>query len=303
MQVLVTGATGLLGNVLVKRLKSRYAVTGVSLSGRGDTVACDLKDERAVGVLFKGRAFTGVIHAAAYSDVDGCERDPKRAHETNALGTRHLAAVCRDQKVPFIYVSTDYVFDGHCKDVYDEEDTTFPVNIYGLTKLEGEHHTRALAWRSAIVRTSWLFGAGVQRNFVNAIIERLKTENVVRVLADQRDCPTYAKDLAEALEKILNGLMRARGSASEAGRCEVYHFCNGGATTRLEMTRELKKLLGKRDVRVEETAPSEIQGRLAVRPEHPVLSTHRFEKQFGVKPRPWQEALKEYVKEQTVCAF
>lgn len=237
-----------------------------------------------------------VLNAAAYSDVDGCERDPERARASNALLARHLALECQKKKIPNIYVSTDYVFDGLKKSPYVETDRPNPINIYGMTKLEGETHTRAHAWVSAIVRTSWLFGTGNSRNFVNQIVERLKNESEISVLDDQKDSPTYVKDLAAALENVARRLWGLAGRNSSKAICETYHVCNRGVTTRLEMTLHIRETLQMRGKFVKRAEPAQLQGRLALRPAFASMSPADYEKTFGVTMRPWQEALADYLK-------
>lgn len=291
MKVLVTGGSGMLGRALVRRLSARHAVTAVSKSGREGALAFDLRKEPEVRRLFEKSVFDLVIHTAAYSDVDGCERDPALAHESNGLATRHLAEACGRKKIPFIYISTDYVFDGRKSAPYAEGDPVSPVNIYGMTKLEGEHYAKDLATVSAIVRTSWLFGAGNPSNFVNAIAERLTKEKVVRVLDDQEDSPTYVADLASALEKI--GEKAAEKAAAGGVWHEIFHVCNTGSTTRYGMTLKMKEFLGLK-TEVQRMDGAHITGRLAIRPRFAVMSTARYEKAFG-KMRRWEEALKEYL--------
>ncbi len=189
----------MLGKALLKRLFAGNEVLGVSKTGREKTFGCDLSKKEEVDRLFKEHLFHLVIHSAAYSDVDGCERDPKLAHESNALATKHLSQNCGLKNTPFIYISTDYVFDGQKKSLYEESGTVFPINFYGMTKLAGEYYTKLLAPLSVIVRTSWLFGAGNPGSFVNAILERLKKEKVLRVLEDQVDSPTFVVDLSAAI--------------------------------------------------------------------------------------------------------
>lgn len=237
-----------------------------------------------------------VLNAAAYSDVDGCERDPERAHASNALLARHLAVQCQKRKIPNIYVSTDYVFDGLKKNLYVEKDPVNPVNIYGMTKLEGEANTRAHAWVSAIVRTSWLFGPGNPRNFVNQIVGRLGNEAGVNVLDDQKDSPTYVKDLAVALEKVAQRLFKLAGRPLKGPVCETYHVCNRGVATRLEMASRIRRTMRVRDKFVKRADPGQVQGRLALRPAFASMSPALYEKTFKTTMRPWQEALAEYLK-------
>jgi dTDP-4-dehydrorhamnose reductase len=293
--VLVTGASGVLGGYLLKHLQPKAAV-GVSRTGGKSTMAVDLGAAENVASLFKKHRFSLVIHSAAYSDVDGCERDASRAWSANAESTKHLAEACRREKIPLIYISTDYVFDGRKRTPYTESDSVCPINIYGLSKLAGEHYARR-AGVSAAVRTSWLFGGGNAQNFVNAVLPRLKSMPAVEVLDDQTDAPTYAKDLAEALLCLMDPLL-----SQHEGFHETFQICNDGEATRHSMTLEMKKILGLA-VSVGVTDKNKIQNRLAIRPVYGVMSPHRFEKFVGVKMRAWQSALSEYLKEDDTCVY
>lgn len=292
MKVLVTGGSGMLGVALVRRLAARHDVTAVSKSGRGGE-ACDLSREEDLRGLWKGRTFELVIHAAAYSDVDGCEQDGRRAFESNALAPRNLARICAERWVPLVHVSTDYVFDGQKDRPYETDDPTFPVNVYGMTKLAGEHHVRAAGGVSAVVRTSWLFGPGNPRNFVNATRERLRKERTVRVLDDQEDSPTCVGDLSEALERIGEHLVDAAAGAKS--NFEIFHFCNSGSTTRYGMTLKIREVLGLKGVEVARLGRSELGDRVAIRPARPVLSTCRYREVFKTSIRRWEEALGDYL--------
>jgi dTDP-4-dehydrorhamnose reductase len=294
-KVLVTGASGMLGQVLSEHLSDDYDVVCVSKTGRGNTHRLDLADEKAVADFCRSARPDTVIHTAAYSDVDGCERDPKLAQESNALGTKNLISALAGAACPFLYVSTDYVFDGRKRSPYTENETVFPVNIYGMTKLEGEYYVRGYPGPSAIVRPSWLFGRGNVKNFVNVIIDRLRREASVSVLADQENSPTYVVDLSQALGRIARYLADPRPANAGAPVCEIFHFCNAGSTTRYGMTLKIKELLGLNDVRVERGNRSAMTERVAVRPAHTVMSTKRYEDFFNVKIRRWEESLKEYL--------
>ncbi len=300
-RVLLTGASGMLGKVLAKRLVSSYEVVGVSKSGRAGTTACDLGDRTQVRDLFKAGRYALVIHAAAYSDVDGCEKDPGMAHASNALSTKNLAEECAAFKTPFIYVSTDYVFDGRKSAAYIETDKTFPVNIYGLTKLEGEFYAKNIPAVSAIVRTSWLFGPDNPNNFVNAVITRLKVQKIARVLDDQEDCPTYVADLSDALQKIGEYMISLVKKTPDAAWHEVFHVCNRGGTTRYALTLKIKELLGWSDTKVEKLEDSQIPNRIAVRPAYAVMSARHYEEFFKTNLRPWEESLKEYLNGAVLC--
>lgn len=292
MRALVTGAAGILGAVLLRRLPEKgLAAVGVSRRPTPGGVRCDLSDEAAARTLFAEQRPDLVIHSAAYSDVDGCEKDPAAARASNALSTKHLARACSASGTPLIYVSTDYVFDGTKREPYLEDDPVFPINIYGLTKLEGEHYARACSAPAAVVRTSWLFGPGNPANFVHAVAARLRSQDEVRVLDDQVDAPTSAEDLAGCLALLSGHLLKER---SRTRYFEVFQVCNEGAATRLEMAREMASTM-RLSTRVDRLDRAQVQGRLAVRPAYGVMSPARFEKRFGVKMRPWRQALAEYL--------
>ena len=291
-KILVTGASGMLGRVLCRQLVPFYEVVGISKTGREGTIACDISNAPALSSFFEANKPDLVINLAAYSDVDGCERDPKLAHDSNSLAVKYLADICGRRGVPLIHVSTDYVFDGRRKMPYTEADPTGPVNIYGLTKLEGEFYASRCQSSSVIVRTSWLFGPGNPANFVNAITACLRKESAVEVLDDQIDAPTGAADLSMAIQKIIERLLSLKGKKAA---CEIYHICNSGSTTRYDMTVKIKEILGLKQVKVLKAGRDSIKGRLAVRPAYVVMSNRHFEKTFGVTLRPWEESLREYL--------
>lgn len=294
MSVLVTGCSGMLGRALIEVLSLRGKALGVCKSGGYGGLSCDLTDLQQVKKLFELDPFDLVIHTAAYSDVDGCERNPKLAHESNALTTKYLAQSCGQKNIPFIYVSTDYVFDGAKKALYQEDDATCPINIYGMTKLEGEYHARQCAPVSAIVRTSWLFGLGNPNSFVNVIAERLKKEKVIRVLADQVDCPTSVRDLSLAIQKIGDYLVTTSVSGTHQ---RIFHVCNTGETTRYAMALKIKEVLGIKGVVVEKLDHIPVENRPALRPLYASMSAKRYETFFKTKLRRWEDSLKEYLTE------
>src|SRR5688572_16548000 len=226
MRVLVTGAGGMLGRALSERLQGAHTLY---LWGREEA---DLTDEAQVRTAARGIAFDAVVHAAAMTDVDGCETDPERALRVNRDGTRHVAALARERAAALVYVSTDYVFDGAKRSPYLEEDPTGPLNVYGRSKLEGERAAAASGARSLVVRTSWLFGPG-GKNFVDTIASKLERGESLRVVDDQKGSPTYTRDLAHAIELLLR-----RGATG------VVHATNAGTTTWHGLAREIARVLG-----------------------------------------------------------
>ena len=292
----------MLGQTLMKRFGRRHGVTGISRSGKNGLTPGELSDAAQVRALFDKTPYDLVIHSAALSDVDGCERDPAQAYASNALSTKYLAENCRARRVPLIYVSTDYVFDGNKRMPYVETDPAFPLNIYGMTKLAGEFFAHSVAPVGAIVRSSWLFGAENPVNFVNWAIRTLRERKAISVLDDQQDSPTYVEDLAEAIENIAADLAdKARRSPDKSVR-ELFQVCNRGVTTRHGMTLLLKDLLGLKDAAVSVTDRASIPRRLAVRPAYAAMSTAHYETTFGAALRPWQDSLGDFVKNKVLCA-
>jgi dTDP-4-dehydrorhamnose reductase len=207
-----------------------------------------------------------VLHAAAWTDVDGAEADPAGAEAVNVTGTRNVVAL----GAPVVYFSTDYVFDGAKREPYVESDEPGPLSVYGRTKLEGEREVGE-GW---IVRSSWLFGwAG--HNFVRTMLELGRRQDEVAVVADQVGCPTYAGHLAEATKELL---------ALPGG---VWHLAAGGECSWAEFAAAIFEEAGL-NTRVREITTEEI-GRPAPRPAYSVL---RSEREGGPRLPHWREGLR-----------
>jgi dTDP-4-dehydrorhamnose reductase len=209
--ILLTGASGQLGHELLE-----------AFAGGGDTIvapsraALDVADREAVlQVAGQVRPHT-IVHAAAWTDVDGCEADPDRAFAVNALGTRHVAEAARLVGARVCYVSTDYVFDGTAGRPYNEWDRPNPLSVYGRSKWGGEVE---LSPEDTIVRTSWVCGRW-GRNFVKSVLARAGAGQALRVVDDQVGCPTFADDLAGMVRRLV--VARLPG---------LYHVTNQGATS------------------------------------------------------------------------
>jgi len=252
MRVLVTGAAGQLGREVVE-----------VFSAAGDeVVACDhatldLADRDSVLQAMGAAAPDAVVHAGAWTDVDGCERDPDRAFTVNALGTRHLAEAARMVGARVLYVSTDYVFDGTGGRPYTEWDATNPLSVYGRSKLGGEAE---LGPGDTVVRTSWVCGRH-GRNFVKTILARAGAGDTLHVVDDQHGCPTFAADLAAMLRRLVVGR-----------RPGLFHVTNQGATTWFQFARDVVVAAGLDPALVEPTTTDRMQPpRPAARPAYAVL--------------------------------
>jgi dTDP-4-dehydrorhamnose reductase len=271
MRILVTGAEGQLGVELVRALAAQGEVIGVDIAELDVT-----HPECADRVAALGPNW--VAHAAAATDVDGCEREPERAMAVNAEGTRRVAEGCRRAGAGLVYLSTDYVFDGRKGAPYTEWDAPAPLNAYGRSKLEGEGAVRSLVSRWVIVRTAWLYGVH-GKNFVKTIVGKAAAGEKLQVVDDQVGSPTYAADLARAVALLLS-----------RGLSGVYHVTNGGSCSWYEFTREILRLTGA-DTKCVSRISSEELGRRARRPAYSVLENAAW-KAAGLPPlRPWPEAL------------
>jgi dTDP-4-dehydrorhamnose reductase len=273
MRVLVIGATGLLGRVLLQEW-AENDMTGV---GSRDV---DIRDQSQLSQLFGRCRPEWTILVAGYTDVDGCERDPKRAHEVNCGGAMNVARAARGTRSKLLFVSTDYVFDGLKSTPYEPQDAVSPINTYGRSKAEAEKGIREILPSCCILRTSWLFGA-VGRCFPNTILELARSQKKLRVVADQIGSPTFNRDLARAIVKLVHADAHGTVHASNAGECSWCDFA-----------RELVRAAGFEDVAVEAVRTEDVP-RPAPRPKYSVLSKASLER-YGLHMRPWQETLGDY---------
>jgi len=229
-----------------------------------------------------------VIHCAAMTDVDGCERDPDRAHLINAVGTWNLACACASIDAAIAYVSTDYVFDGEKGAPYTEFDEPNPMSAYGASKLAGEMAVRELCRKHYVVRTSWLF-APHGKNFAISILKAADANKELRVVADQIGSPTYAKDLAEFLAALVGSPLFG-----------VYHFTNAGSCSWHEFASKILETAGRTDVKVT-PIKSEEWPTPTRRPKYSVLRHYKMELVGRDSARPWQDAVREFVSEWTTA--
>ena len=268
----------MLGKDLVPALKPDHEVLPLSRS------ACDVTVGAEVSRVFRDWQPELVVHCAAYTDVDGCERDSERAFAVNAQGAANVVRAAAAIGARVFYVSTDYVFDGTKKSPYNEQDPTNPVNIYGSSKLEGEHRTLEQDrenQRHLSIRTSWLYGIH-GANFIEKIVAAAGSRPKLAVVADQVGCPTWtvhlARKIAELAGTSATGILNVAGS----GQCSWH-----------ELARSIVKKLSF----PVEVAPidSVTAGRAAKRPSNSVLGSQRLE-QMGLTPLPhWKQALEEYL--------
>lgn len=291
MKILITGSSGMLGRALCEQLSGKYEVAGLDIikptaNGQRPTtfVGCDITDrEKTIDAIASAKP-NMVIHTAAYTDVDDCEENPEKAHRVNARGSETVALACQRCGALLCYISTDFVFDGEKKSAYTESDSPKPINAYGKSKLDGEKFVQSILKDFIIVRSSWLFGKG-GRNFVDTLLNKAKSEKRIEVVDDQFGSPTYTRDLARAISRLVGSTERLSG---------IYHITNSGSCCWYEFAKEILKVKGVKEAVLEPAASEEVN-RPARRPKMSILDNSKFEKLYGGQLPNWQDALKEYL--------
>jgi dTDP-4-dehydrorhamnose reductase len=282
VRVFVTGHKGQLGRALNQAL-AEHALSGCDLP------EVDITDRTAIHAAILDFAPNVVIHAAAWTNVDGCARDPETAYRVNALGTQNVALACAEGDIPLVYISTNEVFDGVAAEPYREWDAPRPVNPYGRSKAAGEWFVRHLLSRFYIARTAWLYAPG-GRNFPHRIIQLADKalggqRGGLRVVVDEVGNPTYAPDLAAAI-----------GGLIKTGAYGVYHLINAGYCSRYDFAREVLRLSGRTNAPIEAITLDQFQ-RASTPPRFaPLANTGAAG--LGITLRPWQDALEDFLRSQ-----
>lgn len=274
MQVLVTGGAGMLAGDVIARLEGHET----RVLTRQDA---DLADDTALRRAVDGFRPRVIFHLAAYTDVDGCEREPERATRDNVVATRNVAALARSLDALILFVSTDYVFDGAATSPVPPEAAARPINRYGRSKWQAEEEVRGTGGRFLIVRTSWLIGLH-GRNFVEAIRMRARRGQPLRVVDDQRGSPTFSFDLAAGLCRF-----------ADRGCTGVVHLTNQGECTWFDLAAEIVRQEG-HEVKLTRVTSDEFP-RPARRPAYSVLDNSAAIAILGSPLPPWQESLSRYL--------
>jgi dTDP-4-dehydrorhamnose reductase len=272
MRIFVTGATGQLGLAL-QRVLAAHEVTAPPES------EADITRTAIVDRITAARP-EAVIHAAAYTDVDGAEANPDRAYAVNAEGSRLVAQAAATAGARLIAISTDYVYDGAKTAPYREDDPVAPLGAYGASKLAGEREVLAAKSDAVILRTAWLYGEG--KNFVRTVLRLAAERDELRIVSDQIGSPTWAEDLSIAIRALL--VVPASG---------IYHAVNSGSCSWHEFAVAILRSAGY-ERRVVPISTAEL-GRPAKRPAHSVLDCSKLAA-LGIRMRPWRDALSDYLR-------
>ncbi|MBL8165476.1 MAG: dTDP-4-dehydrorhamnose reductase [Anaerolineae bacterium] len=277
MKLLITGAAGRLGSKLVELLRSQgHSVTGADIVGEGVT-RIDITNFASTRALVADLKPDIVLHPAAWTDVDGCAREPEKAIQINGLGAQNVALAAAAVGAPILHVSSNEVFDGQRAQPYREYDLTNPINPYAYSKWYGERAVQSVNPQHYIVRTAWLFAHG-GKNFIQAILNAAAAGKPLRVVSDEVANPTYNDDLAEAITRLIS-----------TGRFGVYHLINEGACSRYDFARYILSKSGFAETPVQKITSTEWP-RPSLPPAYSSLS-NLAARQIGITLRPWQEAV------------
>jgi len=285
MRMLVTGAAGAVGSYIPSVFHD-FELVLTDLAGCD--VPLDVRDLVAVRKMIVDQRPDIVLHLAAATDVDACAKDSAWAHESNAIGTHHVATACQASNATLVYVSTAAVFRGDKPEPYTELDEPDPVIAYGKSKYEGEQAVQSILTKYFTVRAGWIFGGVTKdKKFVAMMIRKiLSRDTPLQVVNDRFGSPTYARDLLEGIRKLV-----------KTESYSVYHMVNTGTCSRFGIAQEIVRILDTKDVGVVPVSSSFFPS-LATRIPSEMLRNSKLDHQGLNWMRPWQAALREYVMEE-----
>jgi dTDP-4-dehydrorhamnose reductase len=278
LKILITGAKGLVGRALVE-----HCSAGGDEVFAYDHQSLDIVDTGAVESAVATHRPDAVINCAAWTDVDGCETNPEKAEQVNALGPENLACASRSAGALLITISTDYVFDGEKEGFYTQRDQPRPISVYGRSKLEGERRAQETNARTIVVRTGYIFGAG-GKNFLSNIVSWTQQGKKLKAIRDYWGTPTYGRDLAVRLREL--------AAVDLPG---IYHVVSSGEGATFEtFAVEALKLAGLNSYSLE-VIDGDTLGRPAPRPRNSRLKCLLSEA-IGLPPLPrWEDGLARFI--------
>lgn len=288
-RILVTGANGQLGNeirCLATGSNDSYIFTDIVAVNDVETTYLDITNLEAIRKIVADNHINIIINCAAYTNVDKAEKDIEAATLINATAPMHLATAMKEAGGMLVHISTDYVFGGDSDKPYNEECTTSPTSIYGLTKLRGEEAIASIGCRHIIIRTAWLYST-FGNNFLKTMLRLISERESISVVNDQIGTPTYAGDLAAVIIKIIE----QRNTNGYEG---IYHFSNEGECSWYDFACEISRVVGNSRCEVRPCLSSEYPSKV-VRPKFSVLDKSKIKQRFGIDIPHWRESLKRCV--------
>jgi dTDP-4-dehydrorhamnose reductase len=284
LRILILGSHGGLGRALTSHLAARHEVIPFTRA------ELDLTQLDHIAPRLRQEQFDVLVNPAGLTNPDRCVEQPEMAQLCNAAAPTRLAEICQERGAKMIHFSTDYVFDGHAKAIWTEEDMANPINHYGQTKLAGEQGVQAASPRALIARVSWLFGPH-KASHPDHIIAKALQQAEISAVADKTACPTFTADIALWIETLLSEHRDVSG---------LLHLCNQGYASWQQWAQaalEIAQSLGV-PVKTANVAPQSLASLTffqAARPPHTALSTEKLTKLTGITPRSWRESLEDYL--------
>ncbi len=297
MKILIVGSGGRLGAALLREYLEKFDVVGFNHQ------QLDLANADEIRAKIDKIDFDVVINAAAFTNVDLCETEKDQAFAINADAPRLLAEICREKNAKLLHISTDYVFDGEKREPYTEDDAAKPISVYGESKRAGERFVLQASDRHLVIRVSWVFGPD-RPSFVDAMIKRAREEEEIDAIGDKWSTPTYTSDIAEMLPRVFDvdaGVLHL----ANAGQCTWQEYAQHALDCSRAVGISLKantvgalKLADMTHLR-QTASPARTSGRqanwVARRPVYSVLATAKYQALTGIKPRPWRDAVADYI--------
>ena len=285
--VLLTGGTGQIG----RACQAQDWPEGWTIVAPGRN-ELDLSLTESIAACLQRVGPDLIINAGAYTAVDKAESEPELVRAVNAGGPAAIASYCRQAGIPLIQLSTDYVF-GNGQGYRREGDEASPLGVYGSTKLAGEQAVLTVADRVLVLRTAWVVSPW-GHNFLRTMLRLARDRDELRVVADQRGCPTSAADVADAIRMIAIRLVQDQDAPTG-----VVHFVNAGEASWAGMADEIMKAaaaIGLPSAAISAIRSDEYPTPVR-RPADSRLDTQRIREWFGIVPRPWQQAIRQVVEQ------
>lgn len=282
MKLLVTGSLGQLGQEFIriqKASKHEFIFT--------DIVDLDISSKRSINSFLNKKQIDCIINCAAYTNVSKAEIEKEKALKINSKAVKNLVKYSEKKNIKLIHFSTDYVYNSKNLKPIKEENCINPQNYYGFSKRQGEKHIENSESESIVIRTSWLYSK-FGNNFVNTIIKKSSESKDLKVVDDQFGCPTYAKDLAEAVLKILDS------DSKIDKKSKIFNFSNMGSTNWFNFAKKILHLYGS-DTFIK-PVKSDYFNYEVKRPKFTITDKSRITKSFNIKINDWEKSLANYIK-------
>lgn len=296
MNILVTGANGQLGNemrIIAEHSQDCYIFTDVNEVEGVETAYLDITDLNAVKAMVAEQRIDAIVNCAAYTNVDAAESNEALAEKLNAEAPENLATAMKEVNGLLMQISTDYVFGKEPYNVpYKEDQQGTPTGVYGLTKLHGEQKIISTGCKHVIIRTAWLYSE-FGKNFCKTMMSLTATKPQLKVVFDQCGTPTYALDLAKAIEAVLKDYAAVRANYPYA-KTGVYHYSNEGVCSWYDFTKMIAEYNATTACDVQPCHSNEFPSPVT-RPSYSVLDKTKIKETFGIRIPYWTESLKQCI--------